>query len=208
MAKQVDLFGNVVKKESEPEGEEVSLLKSALQKAIRQGLTEKAMYFALQLLKKAGWYNCWRRLRIIAVEDVGTAEAVTAVHALYREFLELKGKDGDGLSWDCQRCVACAAKILAESAKDRRADEVLELLWAYEQCPSDPELKAWIEELSAIPDDAYDMHTLQGKKKGRGLEHWYTRASRTVNMTPEYGAWRERFEKLMLRLAQEKKIRA
>jgi replication-associated recombination protein RarA len=208
LAVQVDLFGKVVKKDPEPESEEVSLIKSALQKCVRQGLAEKAMYFALQLLKKGGWYNCWRRLRIIAVEDCGQADVIAAVEALYRQFLEHKGKDGDGLSWDCQRCVACAAKLLAESKKDRRADEFLELMWAYEQASGDPELKQWVEELSSIPDDAYDMHTLQGRKRGRGLEHWYGCSSRTTNRTPEYEKWRENFEKLMLRLAREKKIKA
>jgi replication-associated recombination protein RarA len=205
--KQMDLFGQTVFKEPEPESEEASILKSALQKCIRQGQAEKAMYMALQLLKKGGWYNCWRRLRIMAVEDCGQPEVITAVETLYKQFLEMKGKEGDGTSWDCQRTVAAAAKILAESPKDRRADEILELLWAYEQCPDDPELKKMVEELAEIPDDAYDGHTLKGRKMGRGLLHWYERASQTTNRTAEYANWRQRFEQLMIRLSREKKIK-
>jgi len=205
--KQVDLTGNVVAVSDDQEKAGVGLLESALQVCIRRGQTEKAMFFAVELVKKGGWYLAWRRLRVIAVEDVGGASVISAVEALYRQFLEWKGKDGDGTSWDCLRCVTCAAKILADAPKDRRADEILELLWAFEKCPDDAELQQWHDELSSVPDDAYDVHTLQGKKMGRGLLHWYTNSSYTDKKTLAYNTWRYRFESVMTRLVKEKKLK-
>ena len=145
--KQVDLTGKVVTVSDDQERAEVGLLKSALQKCIRRGLTEEAVFFAV---KKGGWYQAWRRLRVIAVGDVGGASVVSAVEALYRQFLEWRGTDGDAASWDCLRCVACAAKILADAPKDRRADEMLEQLDAFEKCPDDPDLRQWHDELSKM----------------------------------------------------------
>lgn len=205
--KQIDLSGKVVTVSDDQEKAEVGLLKSALQKCIRRGQTEKAMYFAIELAKKGGWYMAWRRLRVIAVEDVGQSDVISAVEALYRQFLEWKGKDGDGTGWDCLRCVACAAKILADAPKDRRADEMLELLEAFEKCPDDVELQQWHDELSQVPDDAYDMHTLQGKKMGRGLLHWYTASSYTDKKSMAYNTWRHRFESVMTRLVKEKRLK-
>ena len=208
-AKQTDLFGQPVKKvegEEEKAAAEVGLLKSALQKCIRRGLTEKAMFFAVEVVKKGGWYVAWRRLRIIAAEDVGEPSVISAVEALYRQFLEYKGKDGDGTSWDCLRCVTCAAKILADAPKDRRADEMLEFLDAYEKCPDDAELQQWHDELSTVPDAAYDVHTLQGRRMGRGNLHWYTESSYCDKKTVDYELWHSRFSTVMTRLAKEKKL--
>jgi hypothetical protein len=162
--KQVDLFGNEIEKIDENK-EEISEFKSALQKAVRQGLTEKAMYFAYQLAKQAGWWITWRRLRIIATEDCGQAKTIVAVESLYRQFLDVKGKQ-DELNWDAMRCIVCAAKILAESKKDRRADEFLELMMIAEQ--GNEEAKKWTEELRQYPEGTLDMHTVKGTKDGTG----------------------------------------
>ena len=196
--KQLDLTEKLVDKEAENEPS-VSVWKSALQKAVRRCEVEKAMYAALQLLEKAGWYVTWRRLRIIAVEDCGMPETIMAVETLYRLFLEYKGKkDKAELSWDAKRCVICAAKIMAESSKDRRSDEFLELLDTVQKYGDDiPDLKLILENWMPS-DEAYDMHTIEGRKRGRGLEHWYKEASKCEKMTEEYKQWREWWEPLML----------
>jgi hypothetical protein len=193
LSEQTDLFGNKIEKVDENK-EEISELKSALQKAIRQGLTEKAMYFAYQLAKQAGWWITWRRLRIIAVEDCGQPETVVAVEMLYKQFLDVKGKNDD-LSWDAMRCIVCASKILADSKKDRRADEFLELMLKAEQ--GNVEAQKWTNELSQYPDGTLDMHTLKGRKMGRGDKYFYEVSSRVNNATDEYKRWRERFNKVV-----------
>jgi hypothetical protein len=204
MEKQVD-FDRKVVGEVEMDSEDASLWKSVLQKAVRRGMAEKAMFAAYKLASLNGW-NCWKRLSVITDEDVGQPEVITAVDILYRKFMALKKDSKERkLTWDMQRCVVCAAKILADSPKDRRADEFLELIGAFGKRPDDKELAKKKEELERIPDEALDMHTLKGRKMGRGNLFWYEVSSETVNKTPQYKAWREWFKPLMIRLEHEKK---
>jgi hypothetical protein len=198
----MNLHGGIV--EPDEESHDVSLLKSALQKAIRRGMTERAMAFSLQLLEKS-WFVCWRRLRIIAAEDVGQAEVINAVENLYRMFLEFKrGKKGE-ISWDGKRITILAAKIMAESKKDRRADEFLEIWTLVEQRKDVEELQRLKESWTAVPDEAFDMHTAQGRKMGRGNEYWYAVSSKCTDMTDEYAKWRSWWEGLMLTLCRKAK---
>jgi replication-associated recombination protein RarA len=198
----MNLHGGIV--EPDEESHDVSLLKSALQKAIRRGMTERAMAFSLQLLEKS-WFVCWRRLRIIAAEDVGQAEVINAVENLYRMFLEFKrGKKGE-ISWDGKRITILAAKIMAESKKDRRADEFLEIWTMVEQRKDVEELQRLKESWTAVPDEAFDMYTAQGRKMGRGNEYWYAVSSKCTDMTDEYAKWRSWWEGLMLTLCRKAK---
>jgi len=130
MEKQVDLNGKSteITSLSRQRREDLSLWKSVLQKAVRSGIAEKAMYAAYRLASLNSW-SCWKRLNVIADEDVGQGEAIVAVDVLYRKFMDFKkGAKKNELTWDMKRCVVCAAKILAEASKDRRADEFLSLL--------------------------------------------------------------------------------
>jgi len=93
MKKQVDLNGKNIEITtlSGQRREELSIWKSVLQKAVRRGMTEKAMYSAYKLASLSSW-SCWKRLRVIADEDVGQPDAILAVDALYRKFMALKKK--------------------------------------------------------------------------------------------------------------------
>jgi hypothetical protein len=207
MEKQIDLYGkNTETPSMSRQGrEELSIWKSVLQKAVRRGNAEKAMYAAYQLASLNCW-SCWKRLSVIVDEDVGQPEAITVVDVLYRKFMAFKKEAKKGmLSWDMKRCVVCAAKILAEAPKDRRADEFQELVDAIEKHGEDEELRKKKEELEHVPDEALDMHTLQGRKMGRGNLFWYEVSSETTNKTPEYEEWRSWFKPLMIRLATKEK---
>jgi hypothetical protein len=204
MEKQTDLSGKVVGEEGHLDNRELGILKSALQKCIRRANVEKAMYFALRLAE-ANWWSCWKRLSVIADEDVGQPLEIVAVDTLYRKFLAVKKQQGKGekLSWDAKRCVVCAAKILAESWKDRRADEFLELMDAVERHGDEvPKLKSWLGEVSTVPDEAYDMHTIVSRKMGRGDLFWFEVSSQTELRSTEYQIWREWFEPLMVKVTK------
>jgi hypothetical protein len=203
MEKQLNLHGELI--EPAEESPDVSVLKSALQKSIRRGMTEKAMAFALQLLEKS-WFVCWRRLRVIATEDVGQPEIINAVENLYRMFLEFKKGKNCEISWDGKRITILAARILSEAKKDRRADEFLELWDAMEKRKDVQALQNLKELWTAIPDEAYDVHTLQGRRMGRKEEYWYAVSSKCENMTPEYAKWRSWWEGLMLTLCKKVNI--
>jgi replication-associated recombination protein RarA len=202
MEKQLNLHGEPI--EPDEENPDIAVLKSTLQKTIRRGMTEKAMTFALQLLEKS-WYVCWRRLRIIATEDVGQPEIINAVENLYRMFLEFRGgKKKEEISWDGKRITVLAARILAKAKKDRRADEFLEIWTAMEKHKDVQALQNLKELWTAVPDEAFDMHTVQEQKMGRRDEYWYAVSSKCQNMTDEYAKWREWWEGIMLALCKKK----
>ena len=46
----------------------------------------------------ANWYSCWRRLSMIADEDVGQPEAIVAVDVLYRKFMTMR-KNAEGKNY-------------------------------------------------------------------------------------------------------------
>jgi hypothetical protein len=167
-------------------------------------MTEKAMYAAWKLVS-LNWWSCWKRLGVIANEDIGQPLEIVAVDVLYRKFMGMKGGVEKGeLSWDAKQCVIVAAKILAESKKDRRGDEMLELLDMIEKHGDDVELQKIKAKLEAIPDEALDMHTLQGRRMGRGQAFWIETSSETLGKTSSYEEWRKWWKPLMMRLAEEK----
>ena len=63
---------------------------SALQKSIRRGLEEDALFWATELYLSGYEIQAWRRLCIIASEDIGLANppAFTEVRNLYLEWKE------------------------------------------------------------------------------------------------------------------------
>lgn len=202
--KQVNLYGKVVEESSSGrQREELSIWKSVLQKAVRRGMTEKAMFAAYRLVS-LNWWSCWKRLSVIANEDVGQSLEIVAVDVLYRKFMAMKaGAEKGEVSWDAKQCVIVAAKILAEAPKDRQGDEFLELMEAIEKHGQDVELQKTKAELEAIPDEALDMHTLKGRRMGRGDLYWYEVSSETVNRTSVYEEWRSWWKPLMVRLAKD-----
>lgn len=107
-----------------------------------------------------------------------------------------------------KRCIVCAAKILAESPKDRRTDEFLELMDMIEKrAEKDKDLAMKLESLSKIEDYVLDVHTKAGRKMGRGNLYWYEVSSESVNETPEYEDWHKWFKPLMVRLTKEKEAK-
>ncbi len=217
-AKQIDLAGKLVSnhEQEDDEREDLAILKSVLQKSIRRADVEKAMYFALRLAEK-NWWTAWRRLGIVGDEDCEMPEVILVVDVLYRRFMAMhKGSKEKELSWDERRCVVLAAKLLAQSWKDRQADEFLELLQATEkQGDKVPELKQWRDEIGKVPDFALDVHTKTGRAMGRGNAHWLEISSQTELRTVDYEIWRESFEPLMRKVycpsslgQKEKRVKA
>ena len=200
IAKQTNLHGDVInEKVEEMDNEEAQVLKSVLQKAVRRGMVEKAMYAAYQLSNKRTGWILWRRLTIISVEDVLDSNVITTVNTLRMEAKELGYE-----TWDGKRCAVAAALLLAESKKDRRADEFLELMAAMEKHGDKiPELAEVKKEWESIPDEALDMHTTKGRKMGRGLKYWYEVSSETEGKTDTYRKWREWWKPLILKTVEK-----
>jgi replication-associated recombination protein RarA len=147
---------------------------SALQKAIRRGKEREALFWASEL-DLAGYGNyVFKRLRIIASEDVGLAdpEAVLLTRALYENWLEAKkAKHEDAMPL----FLAHAVLVLSRAKKSGVALYATLLFWE-----GDREAMR-IE----VPDYALDVHTARGRRMGRGRRHFVEEAGRLENETLE-----------------------
>lgn len=167
---------------------------SALQKCIRRGLEEDALYWAYELAKSGnkGYYSwLWQRLKIIASEDVGPANFAMPIliDVLYRNWQ--KKKDND--LWYTNAVIA-----LARSPKSRIVDNAIHMLltndalgrWENKPIPEECVVEANLERVKEptrfdkkIPGFAMDMHTPAGKQYGLGMKDFYEEGAKLVNCT-------------------------
>lgn len=134
---------------------------SALQKDVRRGNEEAAMYWALELCPKFERYF-WRRLVIIAQEDIGLANPnlLVMVKAQKDIYFDLREYGDSGV----RLVIANAVLAMCRSPKSRLAD--------YFQCAVNQDRLTGAVKRE-IPDYALDKHTGRGRNMGRGIEHWH-----------------------------------
>lgn len=145
----------------------VDELRSVLQKSIRRGWVEDAALAAYELFSSGPETEeiLWRRLEIIATEDVGlglvTAPAI--IEALNQQRQRMPDR-GD-------RWIYCAhaVRLLAAAQKDNMSME----------------LAGWTREVVArgerkveVQDFMLDIHTRKGASMGRGKAHWWKEGAR------------------------------
>ena len=167
---------------------------SALQKEIRRGNEEEAMYWALELCPDYEKY-LWRRLLIIAHEDIGIANlplhaALPHWRALYLE-LRLEGKA------DAILMIANAILGMCRSPKCRLADTFQGVVMGtradeYAAYQAAKKAGAELPPRHPTPDYAIDRHTGRGRSLGRGLEHWLAEGCRLNPLGIDDAEYRER----------------
>ncbi len=130
---------------------------SALQKSIRRGMEEDALFWASELYMSEYAPHAWKRLLVIASEDVGVAQnsACLVVKALYELWGEEK-KSGEAKLWFVH-----AVLVLVRAPKSRVVDHSLIAFFEGER------------EKKEIPDWARDVHTNRGRAMGRGYKHFF-----------------------------------
>lgn len=132
---------------------------SAMQKAIRRGQEREAMYWTVELSISGYEEYFWKRIAIIASEDVGFANPMLPIliDSLYNRFkINSKKQRGDGILFMTHATIACV-----RSPKSRMLDWAKCVYWEnHENTKLD------------IPDEALDQHTRVGKQKGRGMVHF------------------------------------
>jgi replication-associated recombination protein RarA len=143
---------------------------SWLQKAIRRGDEEAAAFCASELDLSGQSWLLWRRLKIIASEDVGLAQPgiATEVSQLFMNWLaEKKLKKGTERIF----LIHCVL-LLARAPKSRIVDNLLIALYEGER------------PVREIPHGyVRDMHTRGGRQRGRGVDHFFDVAAKLVNCT-------------------------
>ena len=133
---------------------------SALQKEIRRGNEAEAMYWALELVPRYEAY-LWRRLNVIAQEDIGIAapELLALVPSQEAQWFRFRAEGKDGT---CRLILANTVLAMCRSPKSRLADHF--------QCVVNQ--RRLSGERREVPDYALDKHTQRGKRLGRGVAHW------------------------------------
>jgi replication-associated recombination protein RarA len=149
-------------------GYDFYLVSSSLQKAIRRGDVRLAGYFALELFPQYSEY-CWKRLLTVSAEDcygVITKE----IMALYEGFKVVnKGKSKEKMGG--RIFISKAVILLCTQPHSRDADVLSNFVYDRKRGLTDEQIEAYMEEArkdnTPIPDYAYDVHTRQGKMKGK-----------------------------------------
>ena len=131
---------------------------SALQKAIRRGQVNAALYWAAEMDMSGYTAWLWKRLLVIASEDVGMADpklvsTIRDLRELHREMSKRDPAEG-------RLFVLHATYALAAAPKSRAI--VMAACALYSDCH--PRLD--------VPDEALDRHTLRGRKMGRSWSHF------------------------------------
>lgn len=133
-------------------------LTSALQKDIRRGNIEQAVFWA-QELESRFWKYLWKRLQTISHEDIGPAnpQAAMYTYTMWQQYQEARDNGNVDL---CAFIVINTVTALCISKKCRTADHLIWLIY----CNPDAKFE--------IPDYALDKHTERGRKKGRTIQHF------------------------------------
>ncbi len=142
---------------------------SALQKAIRRGDAETAMQFASELLhtSKAFFTAVCNRLEIISHEDVGVPEAILFVATCVEQAKRFHKPPPD--IGPARLMIGNAIRFLCQSRKTRAGTNFAAAIGLENLNGTVPE----------IPDYAYDMHTGEGRRGGRGMEHFLSELKMT-----------------------------
>lgn len=141
---------------------------SAMQKSIRRGLEDDAMFWAVELYESNFVEYVWKRIRIITSEDIGLAEPSMpgTIWALYEMHKE-QAKKKDEKNAPERLFLTQAILMLCRSNKSRLVDWTLINHW---QCHH--------QKLRPIPDYAFDKHNDKGKRLGRGWGHFFEEGTR------------------------------
>ncbi len=176
-----------------PCGQPADVVISALQKFIRRGRVEDAVRAAyeLYLTNETLTDYLWDRLRVISVEDIGMGQpmAPVLVETLWNTSRQLTRTHPDypllfvhAVRYLCTCPKERGSSLLTSVTKRRIRD----------QKPFD------------IPDYVYDQHTIEGQKRGRGIDHFlqtaavvYPRAGRSQTDEDDERRWAEELLVLM-----------
>jgi replication-associated recombination protein RarA len=155
---------------------------SALQKEIRRGNEEDAMFWALELAETGGspFGVLSSRLRVITYEDIGLSDpnVVLQVSKAIDDMKLMYEKD----TGDYMMVLSYIILLMCRAKKSRITDHFKEYI-KFMRESGKADMK--------IPDYALDMHTTAGNKMGRnkntlaGVDHFITDGEILKNENPE-----------------------
>lgn len=144
---------------------------SALQKEIRRGNELMAQYWALEMNESGFWRYCFRRMQVIAGEDIGLAnpEAMILVSSTFGALLAQERIKK--VTHVDNNIIGFMALYLARSPKSRLVDYWGGIILKRKE-------KGWKAE---IPTYAIDQHTAKGRDMGMDDTDFFREGSRIKN---------------------------
>lgn len=169
-------------------------LRSVLQKSIRRGLLEEAVLAAHEFFASGPEAEevLWRRLEIIATDDVGFGliEAPAILEALNQQRLRMVDR-GDRWMYSVH-----AVRLLVTAKKDNTSMELA--TWA-QFATARGERKVVVE------DFMVDLHTRRGAAMGRDVAHWWSNGAKLSNkLAEEQTPWGKYLDELYLGASEDK----
>ncbi len=145
---------------------------SAFQKSIRRGLEEEAIYWGLEFFESGFHKYAWKRMMVMAAEDVGLANPNLIV-----QIKSLVDTDEWIQKQDKEKAPSIlhfflAVLLCVRSPKSRIVDNAL--IYYAKQRERGMRLE--------IPDYCLDKHTRRGKMRGKSWNDFYHNASKLNNM--------------------------
>lgn len=155
---------------------------SSLQKAIRRGDVRMAGYMALELFPKYSEY-CWKRLLTVSAEDCYGA-ITKEIESLYNAFhIVNKGKSGERLGG--RVFISKAVILLCTQPHSRDADILSNFIYDKKRSLTDEQIEAYMESVReeniAIPEYAYDCHTMEGKRRGKTKAEFFVEEEKALS---------------------------
>jgi hypothetical protein len=157
---------------------------SLLQKAVRRSDEETAAWAAWELVRSGYAWNFWDRINLYVVEDLRAGHEVALTIDRYEELARERWSED---SWRGRLCAVHAALAAARATSSREsahADDYFSELSA-ERANADEEGRepcfdhpADDLEIDGKYDVAFDQHTYEGKKRGRGGAFFRTHGAR------------------------------
>lgn len=143
-------------------GYDFYLATSTLQKAIRRGDSRIAGFFGLELYESGFQDYVWLRLLTISAEDCWgiITKEILALQQAWKIAIEKKKRG--------RVFIAKAIILLSMARKCRDADHLTNLIYDRDDLDHSA-IEAYFEEArkEPIPDYAYDVHSRQGKARGK-----------------------------------------
>ena len=146
---------------------------SAMQKCIRRGLEDDALFWAVELFESNFVEYVWKRLRIISSEDVGLAcPGISGEIAALYQLHVLQAKHKEDKNRPQRLFLVHAICLLCRAKKSRLVDWALIYHWGCHD-----------KLLRPVPDFAFDKHNERGRKMKRGWGHFFEEGSKLADMT-------------------------
>ena len=161
------------KKNTTKHGYRIDEIKSMLQKAIRAGDEERAAFAAYEMMESGLSWQLWRRLKVIAAEDVGGMMAPVFIGQMIWVAKDTYGE----ATMIAMRAAIELARYVRFYGGDRTADDM--------RCVFDERFEEGWQGLPILDIDK-DEHTKAGRALGRGDGFFWRESSKLVKESPTY----------------------